>query len=96
MQADFEATNMTLFVGGSANTVTKAVLAAVFEPSVRILINHVRVLPSNGCGFVQFMTREAAEMALQIVHGMAVKGCTLRESWGRNPATVRGHFPRIW
>jgi RNA recognition motif-containing protein len=84
VQADFDTTNTTLFVGGLANTVTEADLTAVFQPYG--VISHVRVPPSKGCGFVQFTTRKAAEMALQTVHGTVVKGCTLRVSWGRNAA----------
>jgi RNA recognition motif-containing protein len=82
VQADFDTTNTTLFVGGLANSVTEADLSTVFQSYGAI--NHVRVPPSKGCGFVQFATRESAEVALRAVHGMVVKGCTLRVSWGRN------------
>lgn len=46
----------------------------------------VKVPPGRGCGFVQYGTKEAAEMAITQMNGTVINGAKVRCAWGRSAA----------
>lgn len=63
----------------------------------------MKVPPGKGCGFVQYTTREAAEVAINQMNGAVVGGVKIRCAWGRSAAvraaaaaavTTGGYYPQ--
>jgi len=44
----------------------------------------VKIPPGKGCGFVQFVQRHAAEMAINQMQGYPIGNSRVRLSWGRS------------
>ncbi|KAJ5341874.1 MRNA binding post-transcriptional regulator (Csx1) [Penicillium brevicompactum] len=47
-------------------------------------ITYVKIPPGKGCGFVQFVQRHAAEMAINQMQGYPIGNSRVRLSWGRS------------
>ena len=45
---------------------------------------YVKIPPGKGCGFVQFVQRHAAEMAINQMQGYPIGNSRVRLSWGRS------------
>ena len=72
--------NTTVFVGGLSGYVTEDELRSFFQGFGEI--TYVKIPPGKGCGFVQFVQRHAAEMAInQMQH---TGNSRVRLSWGRS------------
>ncbi|GBF93874.1 hypothetical protein Rsub_06873 [Raphidocelis subcapitata] len=80
--ADLDPTNTTLFIGGLS--------AGVSEDQLRMLFGqygdtvYVKIPAGKGCGFVQFVERPAAEMAMAALNGTVLGANAIRISWGRS------------
>lgn len=46
----------------------------------------VKVPPGKGCGFVQYTTKDAAEVAIAQLNGTMINGVKVRCAWGRSAA----------
>ncbi|TYZ60090.1 hypothetical protein PybrP1_000671 [[Pythium] brassicae (nom. inval.)] len=79
-----EGANTTVFVGGLEASSTEEDLRARF--SVIGDIVSVKVPPGKGCGFVQYTTKEAAEVAINQLNGAVIGGVKIRCAWGRSAA----------
>ncbi|KAJ5124834.1 uncharacterized protein N7515_008659 [Penicillium bovifimosum] len=62
--------NTTVFVGGLSGYVTEDELRSSFQGFGEI--THVNILPGRGCGFVHFVQRRAAEMAINQMQGYPI------------------------
>lgn len=49
-------------------------------------IDHIKIPPGKGCGFVQYAHRHQAECALAQLNGVQIGANRVRLSWGRLPA----------
>ncbi|OWZ03217.1 hypothetical protein PHMEG_00025089 [Phytophthora megakarya] len=67
-----EGTNTTVFVGGLDPSTTDEELRARFGALGEIV--SVKVPPGRGCGFVQYTTKEAAEVAIAQMNGTVISG----------------------
>lgn len=74
--------NTTVFVGGLSGYVTEDELRSFFQ--VFGEITYVKIPPGKGCGFVQFVQRHAAEMAINQMQGYPIGNSRVRLSWGRS------------
>ncbi|KAK4226836.1 putative RNA-binding protein [Podospora fimiseda] len=94
--------NTTVFVGGLSGYVTEDELRSFFQGFGEI--TYVKIPPGKGCGFVQFVHRHAAEMAINQMQGYPIGNSRVRLSWGRSqnnsgvgtpyrPAPPPPHFP---
>jgi hypothetical protein len=79
-----EGTNTTVFVGGLDASTTDEDLRAHFAPVGEIV--SVKVPPGRGCGFVQYASKDAAEVAIAQMNGTVVNGAKVRCAWGRSAA----------
>ncbi|POM68113.1 Nucleolin [Phytophthora palmivora] len=79
-----EGTNTTVFVGGLDPSTTEDELRARFGALGEIV--SVKVPPGRGCGFVQYTTKEAAEVAIAQMNGTVISGVKVRCAWGRSAA----------
>ncbi|KAJ8518028.1 hypothetical protein ON010_g18254 [Phytophthora cinnamomi] len=79
-----EGTNTTVFVGGLDPSTTEDELRARFGALGEIV--SVKVPPGRGCGFVQYTTKEAAEVAITQMNGTVISGVKVRCAWGRSAA----------
>jgi hypothetical protein len=43
----------------------------------------VKIPPGKGCGFVQYVEKHCAQLALERMQGFMLNGCKIRLSWGR-------------
>ncbi len=88
-----DATNTTLFVGGLSPVVSEAELHAAFAQCGDI--TYTKIPPNKGCGFVQFVQRQAAEYALEQMNGYVLGGMPIRVSWGKSsrPGGSGAHAP---
>ncbi|KAJ9086515.1 hypothetical protein DSO57_1003444 [Entomophthora muscae] len=58
-------------------------------------IDHIKIPPGKGCGFVQYAYRHQAEHALSQLNGVQIGANRVRLSWGRLPADrTPGYRPR--
>ncbi|KAF9577650.1 hypothetical protein BGW38_007012 [Lunasporangiospora selenospora] len=73
--------NTTVFVGGLSGPVHEDELRGIF--AVYGEITYVKIPPGKGCGFVQFVHRPSAEMAIQHLNGYQIGNSRIRLSWGR-------------
>ncbi|KAF2857127.1 RNA-binding domain-containing protein [Piedraia hortae CBS 480.64] len=74
--------NTTVFVGGLSGYVTEDELRSFFQGFGDI--TYVKIPPGKGCGFVQFVQRHAAEMAINQMQGYPIGNSRVRLSWGRS------------
>ena len=74
--------NTTVFVGGLSSFVTEDELRSFFQGFGEI--TYVKIPPGKGCGFVQFVQRHAAEMAINQMQGYPIGNSRVRLSWGRS------------
>ena len=74
--------NTTVFVGGLSGYVTEDELRSFFQGFGEI--TYVKIPPGKGCGFVQFVHRHAAEMAINQMQGDPIGNSRVRLSWGRS------------
>ncbi|KAJ3071864.1 hypothetical protein HK102_006355 [Quaeritorhiza haematococci] len=81
--------NTTVFVGGLNSGVHEDELRSYFQPFGEI--TYVKIPPGKGCGFVQYVHRQSAEMAIQQMNGYSIAslfvikgGSRVRLSWGRS------------
>ena len=74
--------NTTVFVGGLSGYVTEDELRSFFQGFGEI--TYVKIPPGKGCGFVQFVQRHAAEMAINRMQGYPIGNSRVRLSWGRS------------
>ncbi|KAK3629291.1 hypothetical protein LTR56_018178 [Elasticomyces elasticus] len=74
--------NTTVFVGGLSGYVTEDELRSFFQGFGEI--TYVKIPPGRGCGFVQFVHRHAAEMAINQMQGYPIGNSRVRLSWGRS------------
>ncbi|KUF96600.1 2OG-Fe(II) oxygenase superfamily protein [Phytophthora nicotianae] len=79
-----EGTNTTVFVGGLDPSTTEDELRARFGALGEIV--SVKVPPGRGCGFVQYTSKEAAEVAISQMNGTVISGVKVRCAWGRSAA----------
>ncbi|RLN57755.1 hypothetical protein BBJ29_005515 [Phytophthora kernoviae] len=79
-----EGTNTTVFVGGLDPSTTEEELRARFGGLGEIV--SVKVPPGRGCGFVQYSSKEAAEVAITQMNGTVINGVKVRCAWGRSAA----------
>ncbi|GFR53160.1 hypothetical protein Agub_g15883 [Astrephomene gubernaculifera] len=82
LSGELDPNNTTLFIGGLAPGVLEDQLRAVFGRYGEII--YTKIPPGKGCGFVQFIDRQAAEYAMQEVNGQIIGGSAVRISWGKS------------
>ncbi|KAF9181445.1 hypothetical protein BGZ51_005437 [Haplosporangium sp. Z 767] len=73
--------NTTVFVGGLSGVSHEDELRSVFAAFGDI--TYVKIPPGKGCGFVQFVHRQSAEMAINQLNGYQIGNSRVRLSWGR-------------
>jgi RNA recognition motif-containing protein len=71
--------NTTVFVGGLSGYVTEDELRSFFQGFGEI--TYVKIPPGKGCGFVQFVQRHAAEMAINQMQGYPIGNSREVERW---------------
>ena len=71
--------NTTVFVGGLSGYVTEDELRSFFQGFGEI--TYVKIPPGKGCGFVQFVQRHAAEMAINQMQGYPIGNSRVRTAW---------------
>jgi len=75
-------TNTTIFIGNLSASVPEFQLRGIFSAFGELV--YVRIPPGKGCGFVQFVHRKDAEIAMVKMHGSIIGGQAVRCSWGRS------------
>lgn len=80
MQGD--GANTTVFVGGLDPAITEDDLRSRFAPFGDIM--SVKIPPGRGCGFVHFIVKDTAEMAINQMNGTQLGGSRIRCAWGRS------------
>ncbi|TPX70911.1 hypothetical protein SpCBS45565_g01390 [Spizellomyces sp. 'palustris'] len=83
-------TNTTVFVGGLNTQITDEELRSFFAPFGEII--YTKIPPGKQCGFVQFVHRQSAELAIQQMNGFMIGGSRVRLSWGRSQAAAKGDY----
>ncbi|KAJ0119422.1 hypothetical protein J7T55_013623 [Diaporthe amygdali] len=83
--------NTTLFIGGINDEFDEKRLRSLFEPFGEI--NYIYA-PYQTNGFVQFVQRRDAQMAMRQMQGVPVLKCRLRISWG-DPTIMFQHQVRL-
>jgi RNA recognition motif-containing protein len=93
--------NTTVFVGGLSSLVTEDELRLYFQPFGDI--TYVKIPAGKGCGFVQYLTRPSAELAILKMQGYPISNSRVRLSWGRsnsNPSNLpyrqQPEFPPVY
>ncbi|KAJ0409790.1 hypothetical protein ATCC90586_005357 [Pythium insidiosum] len=79
---EVDAPNTTVFIGGLDASTAEEELRARFAPFGEI--TSVRIPPGRGCGFVHYVSKESAEMAISQLNGAVVGGVKIRCAWGRS------------
>ena len=75
--------NTTVFVGGLPACISEDTLKSFFQHFGEI--TYVKIPPNKGCGFVQFVRRPDAELAIAKMHDFPIHGKSrIRLSWGRS------------
>ncbi|KAF9101086.1 hypothetical protein BGX27_000113 [Mortierella sp. AM989] len=88
--------NTTVFVGGLSGVTHEDELRHVFAAYGEI--TYVKIPPGKGCGFVQFVHRHSAEMAINQLNGYQIGNSRVRLSWGRaqnEPKPMSPHGPSM-
>jgi hypothetical protein len=80
--SELDPTNTTLFIGGLSGGVTEEQLRSIFGRYGDIV--YAKIPQGKGCGFVQFVDRAAAEVAMAELNGQVVGSSAIRISWGRS------------
>ncbi|KAI1300738.1 hypothetical protein EDD11_005961 [Mortierella claussenii] len=86
--------NTTVFVGGLSGVTHEDELRNAFAAYGDI--TYVKIPPGKGCGFVQFVHRQSAEMAINQLNGYQIGSSRVRLSWGRaqsEPKPMSPHGP---
>ncbi|CAO3685162.1 unnamed protein product [Rhizopus stolonifer] len=78
---DHEYYNTTVFIGGLSTPVTEDQLRQYFTPFGDIV--YVRIPQGKGCGFVQYILRSSAELAITHMNGYQIGNSRIRLSWGK-------------
>ena len=79
--------NKTLFVGDLDPTVTTETLTETFGKFGGLV--YAKIPLGKRCGYVQFMNRASAELALQKLHGSVIGQRPISVSWKRSPADAQ-------
>lgn len=74
--------NTTVFVGGLSCPVGEDELRHYFSSFGDIV--YVKIPPNKGCGFVQYVSRQSAELAIEQMNGFQIGSSRIRLSWGRS------------
>lgn len=74
--------NTTVFVGGLSAPIREEELRQYFQHFGEIV--YVKIPPGKGCGFVQYVSRSSAELAIQQMNGYQIGNSRIRLSWGRS------------
>lgn len=74
--------NTTVFVGGLSCPLQEEELKQYF--SIFGDIVYVKIPPGKGCGFVQYVSRQSAETAIDQMNGYQIGSSRIRLSWGRS------------
>ncbi|KAI9258792.1 hypothetical protein BDA99DRAFT_101452 [Phascolomyces articulosus] len=82
VQQPTDPSNTTVFVGGLSSPVTEEELRRYFAPFGDIV--YVKIPPNKGCGFVQYVSRPSAELAIEQMNGFQIGTSRIRLSWGRS------------
>ncbi|KAI8088294.1 hypothetical protein BDF21DRAFT_450017 [Thamnidium elegans] len=82
VQQPTDPNNTTVFVGGLSSPVTEEELGQHFAPFGEV--SYVKIPPGKGCGFVQYVTRQSAEQAIEKMNGFVIGTSRIRLSWGRS------------
>ncbi|GAA5809910.1 hypothetical protein MFLAVUS_003325 [Mucor flavus] len=77
-----DATNTTVFVGGLSAPIREDELRQYFQHFGEIV--YVKIPPGKGCGFVQYVSRTCAELAIEQMNGYQIGNSRIRLSWGRS------------
>lgn len=70
-----------MFVGGLSCPISEDELKQYFSIFGEIV--YVKIPPGKGCGFVQYVSRHAAELAIEQMNGYQIGSLRIRLSWGR-------------
>lgn len=84
VQQPTDPNNTTVFVGGLSSPVSEEQLGSYFAPYGEV--SYVKIPPGKGCGFVQYVTRQSAERAIEKMNGFVIGSSGIRLSWGRSHA----------
>jgi RNA recognition motif-containing protein len=74
--------NTTVFVGGLSAPILEEELRQYFQHFGEIV--YVKIPAGKGCGFVQYVSRISAELAIQQMNGYQIGNSRIRLSWGRS------------
>ena len=74
--------NTTVFIGGLSSPLKEEELKQYFEIFGDIV--YVKIPPGKGCGFVQFVSRQSAEIAIEQMNGYQIGSSRIRLSWGKS------------
>lgn len=77
-----DSANTTVFVGGLSTPIREDELRQYFQHFGEIV--YVKIPPGKGCGFVQYVSRISAELAIQQMNGYQIGNSRIRLSWGRS------------
>lgn len=80
--SDYDPGNTTLFIGGLSASVTEEQLRSIFMRFGDII--YTKIPQGKGCGFVQYVDRRAAEIAMAEMNGQVIGNSSVRISWGRS------------
>lgn len=80
--SELDPTNTTLFIGGLSAGVSEEQLRSIFGRFGDIV--YTKIPQGKGCGFVQFVDRRAAEIAMAEMNGQVIGSSAIRISWGRS------------
>lgn len=80
--SDYDPSNTTLFIGGLSASVTEDQLRNIFGRFGDII--YTKIPQGKGCGFVQYVDRRAAEIAMAEMNGQVIGNSSVRISWGRS------------
>ncbi|KAK0641921.1 hypothetical protein B0T16DRAFT_431533 [Cercophora newfieldiana] len=79
--------NTTIFVGGLPDYVAEHQLRFFFQSFGEI--RHVKILIGQGCGFVRFVHRSAAEIAMSQMQGYLIGDSRVRLLWAKSKNNLR-------
>ncbi|KAI7871582.1 hypothetical protein BDF14DRAFT_1762606 [Spinellus fusiger] len=82
LQMFSDPTNTTVFVGGLSAPIREEELQQYFSSFGEIV--YVKIPAGKGCGFVQYVSRQSAELAIQQMNGYQIGNSRIRLSWGRS------------
>ncbi|CAO3633708.1 unnamed protein product [Cunninghamella echinulata] len=74
--------NTTIFIGGLSTPLKEEELKQYFNPFGNII--YVKIPPGKGCGFVQYVSRSSAELAMKYMNGYQIGQSRIRIYWGKS------------